>query len=165
MKPSKSLAQLVVADLSLLLLLLLARSESFVQSFVGPSACVVTRRNGMTTTSRTTTSSTTSLNFGIPSFFVPQDDDESKKGAATGGREGEEKKIGLSGMVQLITAGLGAPFLGDFQGTDEDGKLIFSLEANNLVDENGEIKQTKAAYFENGWVDPEDEGFKFPWQK
>ena len=47
---------------------------------------------------------------------------------------------------------------------------MFSLEANNLVDENGESIQTKAKYFENGWVDPEDEkrakeGFKFPWQK
>lgn len=52
---------------------------------------------------------------------------------------------------------------------------MFSLEANNLVDENGESKQTKMPYFENGWVEEEDEssknsssnggGFKLPWQK
>ena len=49
---------------------------------------------------------------------------------------------------------------------------MFSLEANNLVDEDGESKQTKMPYFENGWVEEKDEsesggegGFKFPWQK
>ena len=49
---------------------------------------------------------------------------------------------------------------------------MFSLEANNLVDENGESKQTKMPYFENVWVEEKDEsrsgeggGFKFPWQK
>ena len=51
---------------------------------------------------------------------------------------------------------------------------MFSLEANNLVDENGESKQTKMPYFENGWVEEKDEsvasssnggGFKMPWQK
>jgi hypothetical protein len=61
------------------------------------------------------------------------------------------------------------------QGVDkETGKFMFSLEANNLTDENGESKQTKMPYFESGWVDPADlekerkrreEGFKFPWQK
>lgn len=117
------------------------------------------------------------------SFFTPtpnpdddDDDDVSstkkvsgKKGSTTDGKE--EKKIGLSGALQLITAGLGAPFLGDYQGVDkETGKFMFSLEANNLVDEDGNSKQTKMPYFESGWVDPEDEkraqeGFKFPWQK
>lgn len=47
----------------------------------------------------------------------------------------DEKKIGLSGLLQLITAGMGSPFLGDFEGVDEEtGKFMFSLEANNLVD-------------------------------
>jgi hypothetical protein len=53
---------------------------------------------------------------------------------------------------------------------------MFSLEANNLVDEKGESKQTKMPYFESGWVDPKDlereeqrkkkqgsGGFKLPW--
>jgi hypothetical protein len=31
---------------------------------------------------------------------------------------------------------MGSPFLGDFEGVDkETGKLMFSLEANNFVDE------------------------------
>ena len=49
---------------------------------------------------------------------------------------------------------------------------MFSLEANNLVDEDGESMQTKGTYFESGWVDEEEEarkksgsGFKFPWDK
>lgn len=66
-------------------------------------------------------------------------------------------KIGLSGLLQLITAGMGSPFLGDFEGVDkETGKLMFSLEANNLVDEKGESKQVKMPYFEQGWVSEED---------
>jgi len=41
--------------------------------------------------------------------------------------------------------------LGDFEGVDEEtGKFMFSLEANNLVDENGNSKQTSMPYFENG---------------
>jgi len=48
----------------------------------------------------------------------------------------QKKKIDLSGLVQLITAGMGSPFLGNFEGVEKDtGKMMFSLEANNLVDE------------------------------
>ena len=110
----------------------------------------------------------TELQFGIPTF-QKKDDDEKPDNSL------KKEDIGLGGLVQLVTAGLGAPFLGDFQGVDkETGNLMFSLEANNLVDENGESKQTSMPYFESGWVDPEDlkkeeqrkqEGFKFPWQK
>lgn len=110
----------------------------------------------------------TRLQFGIPSFGPKDEEDEVDDKL-------EKKKIGLEGLVQLITAGAGAPFLGDFKGVDkETGKFMFSLEANNLVDEDGKSKQTSMPYFESGWVDPEDlakeqkrkeEGFKFPWQK
>ena len=131
-------------------------------------------------------SSSSQLSFGIPSFLTPQrDEDEDKdkdknSGAKRdakskkGGKnldKGPEKKIGLSGILQVIASGAGAPFLGDFEGVDkETGKFMFSLEANNLVDEKGNPRQTQMPYFENGWVDPEDEarakeGFKFPWQK
>jgi len=56
---------------------------------------------------------------------------------------------------------------------EETGKMMFSLEANNLVDEDGNSKQTQMPYFENGWVEEEDDktsskssgGFKLPWQK
>jgi hypothetical protein len=53
------------------------------------------------------------LQFGIPTFG-PKDDKGGKKDPNI-----EEKKIGLGGLVQLVTAGLGAPFLGDFQGVDK----------------------------------------------
>ena len=112
-------------------------------------------------------STKTELAFGIPSFLTPKSDDDDKKTES----KKEENKLDMKGLIQLITAGAGAPFLGDFEGVDkETGNFMFSLEANNLVDENGNSKQTSMPYFENGWVDPEDEkraaeGFKFPWQK
>jgi hypothetical protein len=116
----------------------------------------------------------TKLAFGIPSFLTPKNEGDNDKKVVPK-EQLEEKKVGMKGLIQLITAGAGAPFLGDFEGVDkETGKFMFSLEANNLVDENGQSKQTKMPYFENGWVDPEDEaraakrraeGFKFPWQK
>jgi hypothetical protein len=113
------------------------------------------------------------LSFGIPSFLTPKDDKDKEQASSKSAKESgvEKKKVGWKGLVQLITAGAGAPFLGDFEGVDkETGKFMFSLEANNLVDEKGNSKQTNMPYFENGWVDPEDEaraaqGFKFPWQK
>jgi hypothetical protein len=122
----------------------------------------------------------TALTFGLPSFGAKDDD---KKEA----NKEPEKKIDFKGLIQLITAGAGSPFLGDYEGTDpETGKMMFSLEANNLVDEvcfkssiifvllctnfiqyyysllsldnakNGESKQTKMPYFESGWVSEED---------
>jgi hypothetical protein len=129
--------------------------------------------------------STTQLAFGIPSFLTPknendENDKSSKKKASTistknvaksnsstsGSSNTEEKKIGLKGVLQLIAAGAGAPFLGDFEGVDkETGKFMFSLEANNLVDEKGESKQTQMPYFENGWVDENDTGFQWPWEQ
>ena len=130
--------------------------------------------------------SNTKLNFGIPDMFLPKEEEEDddddnvsktnnkKKTTRTkqdDNKTNEKNKIGLAGIVQLITAGAGAPFLGEFQGVDEEtGKYMFSLEANNLVDEKGNSKQTQMPFFENGWVDPADEarakeGFKFPWQK
>lgn len=67
------------------------------------------------------------LNFGLPSFGTK--DDKTADDAP-------DEKIGLKGLIQLITAGAGSPFLGDYEGTDpETGKMYFSLEANNLVDE------------------------------
>jgi hypothetical protein len=117
---------------------------------------------------------TTQLSFGIPSFLTPPEpkDDDSKSKDKKDSKE--EKSVGLKGLVQLIMAGAGAPFLGDYEGMDkETGKFMFSLEANNLVDKDGKSKQTSMPYFENGWVDPADlekevqrkknGGFKLPW--
>eukprot|EP00586_Coscinodiscus_wailesii_P021231 CAMPEP_0172500946 /NCGR_PEP_ID=MMETSP1066-20121228/144418_1 /TAXON_ID=671091 /ORGANISM="Coscinodiscus wailesii, Strain CCMP2513" /LENGTH=169 /DNA_ID=CAMNT_0013275457 /DNA_START=127 /DNA_END=636 /DNA_ORIENTATION=- len=122
----------------------------------------------MTTTGGSAT--TTKLNFNIPTFGFDKKDNDGDDEPTSSSTSKEEKKIGLSSLVQLITAGAGSPFLGDFEGVDEEtGKFMFSLEANNLVDEKGQSKQTQAPYFENGWVSEEDEekekqkkgGFRF----
>ena len=82
----------------------------------------------------------------------------------------EEPKMTLKSLFALVATGAGSPFLGDFEGVDEDtGTLNFSLDANNLVDEEGNSKQTKMPYFEEGWVDEEEEERKskkqgpWPW--
>jgi hypothetical protein len=53
--------------------------------------------------------------------------------------EKEPKKTGIdfSNLVQLMTMGAGAPSLGEYQRTDENGKMFFELEANNFVDSEG----------------------------
>jgi len=95
------------------------------------------------------TRSPTKIHLNLPNFGKERDD-ESKEGE-------KEKKIGFGGLLQLITAGVGSPFLGDYEGIDkETGNFMFSLEANNLVDEKGNSKQTQAPYFESGWVPEED---------
>eukprot|EP00540_Astrosyne_radiata_P019468 CAMPEP_0116838628 /NCGR_PEP_ID=MMETSP0418-20121206/9319_1 /TAXON_ID=1158023 /ORGANISM="Astrosyne radiata, Strain 13vi08-1A" /LENGTH=165 /DNA_ID=CAMNT_0004468653 /DNA_START=9 /DNA_END=506 /DNA_ORIENTATION=- len=122
----------------------------------------------------------TALGFGLPSFGAKDEKEGDKK---TNEKEEPEKKgITFSGLVQLIAAGLGSPFLGSYEGIDpETGRFMFSLEANNFVDENGNSKQTQMPYFESGWVSEEDMekerkrqekrkkakeegGFKFPWE-
>ena len=85
-------------------------------------------------TSATAASSSTQLHFGIPTFGAGKNDDQEDKKKNANAEP--EKKIGFSGLAQLITAGMGSPFLGDFEGVDkETGNFMFSLEANNLVDE------------------------------
>lgn len=54
----------------------------------------------------------TSLSFGLPSFSGKSDEKEENV-------DKKEKKITAGGLLQLITAGMGAPFLGDFEGVDE----------------------------------------------
>ena len=58
------------------------------------------------------TESSTELGFGLPSFGSNDDDD---KGDEDKDPNIEKKSIGLQGLVQLITAGAGSPFLGEFQ--------------------------------------------------
>lgn len=48
--------------------------------------------------------------------------------------------------------GAGAPSLGEYKRTDESGRMIFELEANNFSDEKGNPKQTQAKYFNEGYV-------------
>jgi len=65
-------------------------------------------------------------------------------------------KIGLGALIQLVTMGAGAPSLGEFKRW-EGTKAIFELEANNLVDKEGNSLQTKAKYFLDGYVEAEGE--------
>lgn len=77
------------------------------------------------------------LHFGIPTFGSKDDKKDDKK--KDDKKKDDDKKISFSGLIQVITAGMGAPFLGEYEGIDEEtGKMMFSLEANNLVDEVGE---------------------------
>jgi len=66
-------------------------------------------------------------------------------------------KFRISNLVQLITMGAGAPMLGEYKETDENGRMIFELEANNYVDSDGRIIQTKAKYFTDGYVEDDFE--------
>jgi hypothetical protein len=128
----------------------LASSESFAPQKLPSARC---------SSSSSSPSSSSQLSFGIPSFLTPQSDkdkddvedakSDAKKGKKVKGKsEPDVKKIGLSGILQVIASGAGAPFLGDYEGVDkETGKFMFSLEANNLVDEKGNPRQTQMPYF------------------
>lgn len=65
-------------------------------------------------------------------------------------------KMSFGALVQLITMGAGAPSLGEYERTDENGKMLFKLEANNFADSDGNSKQTKAKYFNDGYVEDEN---------
>jgi len=59
------------------------------------------------------------LSFGLPSWIPnPQDDDDAQKGVQKK-VDDDKPKIGLKGVIQLITAGAGSPFLGDYKGVDK----------------------------------------------
>merc|ERR1719247_3082886 len=83
---------------------------------------------------------------------APADDEQDE--------EKEKPKISLSGLMQVITMGAGAPMLGDLKKTNFDkpeaeggAALQFELEANNFdLDARGK-------YFDDGYVDDgEDTG-------
>ena len=68
-------------------------------------------------------------------------------------RESDKPKMTLGKLAQLMAMGAGAPMLGEFKEIDENGKMIFELEANNLVDSEGNSIQAKAKYFTDGYVE------------
>jgi len=126
-------------------------SMAAVEGFTTTTTTTTTLTTTTTTTASRTASTPTELHFGIPTFGKKDERDEEEDPGV------EKPKIDAKGLFQLITAGAGAPFLGEFQGVEKDtGKFMFSLEANNLVDEDGKSKQTSMPYFESGWVDPAD---------
>lgn len=65
-----------------------------------------------------------------------------------------KKGISFGGLAQLITMGAGAPSLGDFKEW-KGNTAMFELEANNLTDENGNVKRGR--YLEEGYVDSASE--------
>ena len=73
-----------------------------------------------------------------------------------------EGKKGISGLLQLIAFGAGAPLLGEFEKFDEKGTALFKLEANNLVDSKGETIQTRAKFFNEGWTEASEQAIKPP---
>ena len=66
-----------------------------------------------------------------------------------------------SGLAQLMTMGAGAPSLGEFKEF-KDGKAMFELEANNLVDNEGNVIQTRAKFFNEGYVAGSDDDIAAP---
>ncbi len=66
-----------------------------------------------------------------------------------------KRQFKFADLITLIQMGAGAPSLGEYERTDENGKMFFKLEANNAYDENGNSIQTKGKYFLDGYVDDE----------
>lgn len=75
--------------------------------------------------------------------------------ASENAQKSAEPKKGFSftDLVQLVTMGAGAPSLGEYKRTDESGRMIFELEANNFSDEDGNSRQLKGKYFTDGYVE------------
>ncbi len=67
----------------------------------------------------------TKLGFGFNGMGSPKPSEDETE-------DMPEKKIGAAGLLQLITAGMGAPFLGDYQGVDEVCCHVISLNCLNV---------------------------------
>ena len=77
-------------------------------------------------------SSLSKLNFGFNGLGTPNDEKKkNKKTKDSAATREEEKKITTKGLFQLIAAGMGAPFLGDYEGVD--GVSHISYETNALL--------------------------------
>lgn len=74
---------------------------------------------------------------------------------------GDKKKFSMSQLIQLVTMGAGAPSLGEYKSTDENGRMFFELDANKF---NGGVPSGK--YVESGYVDEKNDEVKPPgfWQ-
>lgn len=73
-----------------------------------------------------------------------------------GGAQSQPSKLTLGAVIQLITMGAGAPSLGEYKETDENGRMIFELEANNFL---GELKGKN---FKDGWVESSEDAIERP---
>jgi hypothetical protein len=96
--------------MSILVLMVSALAGSAVEGFVLPPPTSLFASSGLARRQ----DQSTELSFGLPSFQPKANDDEKKEAEDP---KLEKSSIGLKGLVQLITAGAGAPFLGDFQAS------------------------------------------------
>ena len=124
-----------------------------VQFFCLIVACGLLLASGFSSTRTGTT------RFGIKLLAIPGSGWGKKAPAPKAAPEvvPEKKKSFISGLAQLVAMGAGAPMLGEFEKFDDNGRAIFKLEANNLVDANGEVIQTRAKFFTEGWTDASEE--------
>ena len=90
-------------------------------------AFVPSPSNNCNSIAASSSSISSKLNFGFNGLGTPNDatkkktnktKDSSKATTATTTTQNEEKKITTKGLFQLIAAGMGAPFLGDYEGVD-----------------------------------------------
>lgn len=62
-----------------------------------------------------------------------------------------KKNFTFKDLFTLVSLGAGAPSLGEYEYTDENGKMFFKLEANNAYDAEGNSIQSKSKYFIDGY--------------
>ena len=122
-----------------------------VQFFLLVVACGLLLASGFSST-RTGT-----IRYGIKLLAIPGWGKKAPAPKAAPEVVPEKKKSFISGLAQLVAMGAGAPMLGEFEKFDDNGRAIFKLEANNLVDANGEVIQTRAKFFSEGWTDASEE--------
>ena len=99
---------------SVLLALVIAASPA--QAFLGPPGIPgVARGSG------------TKLGFGFNGLGSERD------AATDSDKDKPEKKITAGSLMQLITAGMGAPFLGDYQGVDDVSGYSFDMRNSDVA--------------------------------
>ncbi len=78
-------------------------------------------------------------------------------------QEQKSKPLTIGSVIQLVLMGAGAPGLGEYKGTDpETGKMMFELEANNLVDSKGNDIQQRGKFFKDGWTENSENSIPQP---
>ena len=92
-------------------------------------AFVPSPSNNCNSIAASSSSISSKLNFGFNGLGTPNDEKKKNKTkdsstatttttTTTTTTQNEEKKITTKGLFQLIAAGMGAPFLGDYEGVD-----------------------------------------------
>ena len=95
-------------------------------------AFVPSPSNNCNSIAASSSSISSKLNFGFNGLGTPNDEKKTNKTkdsstATTTTTQNEEKKITTKGLFQLIAAGMGAPFLGDYEGVDNVSYNIYTI--------------------------------------